>query len=239
MKAGSAAQSPQATGDAGTMPAAASAALDVLNKDLGNIALAPSAQKLEGVTVTAAQPTFVLQGEKKIFNVEKDLNAEGGTAVDVMKNVPGVLVDADNNVSIRNSAPLLLVDGRQTPLTLDQIPADAIQSVEVVTNPSAKYDAEGGPGGVLNIVLKKNRKKGYNGSVRAGVDSRGGGNLGGSFNARSGKFNLSFNGHSSLRSGNEQTITDRYQDFASTPLNSHQEGESNRGGSFFFGEAFL
>ena len=78
-----------------------------------------------------------------------------------MKNVPGVLVDADNKVTIRNSAPQLLIDGRQSPLQLDQIPADVIERIEVITNPSAKYDASGGQSGIINIVMKKNRRIGY------------------------------------------------------------------------------
>ena len=69
--------------------------------------------------------------------------------------------------------PQLFVDGRPTTLTLDQIPADLIDKVELVTNPSAKYDASGGNAGILNIILKKNIKKGYNGGIRAGIDSRG------------------------------------------------------------------
>ncbi len=238
MKAGAAMKNASASPDASGTDNL-SAALDALNKDLGNIQLQPSTQNLAGVTVTASQPAFELQGEKKIFNVSQDLNSQGGTAADVMKNVPGVLVDADNNVSIRNSAPLVLVDGRQSPLTLDQIPSDAIDKVEVITNPSAKYDAEGGPGGILNIVLKKNRKTGYNGSVRAGVDSRGGSNLGGNFNARSGKINISFDGNANLRNGYEQDQTDRYENYGGQALQSHQDGESNRGGSFLFGKLGL
>ncbi len=239
MKAGSAKPTIPTGSDESAGTSGSDAALGALDKDLGNIRLQPTAQTLQGVTVRASQPSFVLQGEKKIFNVSKDLNSEGGTAADVMKNVPGVLVDADNNVSIRNSTPLLLVDGRQTPLTLDQIPSDAIESIEVITNPSAKYDAEGGPGGVLNIVLKKNRKTGYNGSVRASVDSRGGGNLGGNFNARSGKFNISLNGNASQRSGYEQTTTDRLQTYSGSDLHLYQNGESNRGGTFLFGKLGL
>ena len=78
----------------------------------------------------------------------------------------------------------------QQHLTLDQIPADAIQSVEVITNPSAKYDASGGNAGILNIILKKNKQTGYNGNLMAGVDSRGGYNVGGNFSVRQGKINL-------------------------------------------------
>ena len=75
--------------------------------------------------------------DKKVYNVEKDLVNAGGTAMDVMKNVPSVNVDIDGNLTLRNAPPILYIDGRPTTLTLDQIPADAIESVEVITNPSA------------------------------------------------------------------------------------------------------
>ena len=96
-----------------------------------------------------------LKFEKKVFNVEKNITSTGGTAEDVLKNVPSVNVDIDGNVTMRNAAPQIFVDGKPTTLTLDQIPADAIESVELITNPSAKYDASGGGGGILNIVMKK------------------------------------------------------------------------------------
>lgn len=238
MKAGGAARSGQG-GDAGGIPEGASAALDAINKDLGNIRLEQTTKALEGVTVTANVPSFSLQGEKKVFNVEQNLTSQGGTAADVMKNVPGVLVDADNKVTIRNSAPQLLVDGRQSPLQLDQIPADAIETVEVITNPSAKFDAEGGVGGVLNIVLKKNRKKGYNGSVRAGVDSRGGGNLGGDFNARSGKINVSVSAFGNLHRNLTTATTDRTDFFAAPDVHTNQDDENNMQGGFGMGRLGL
>src|SRR5438270_116806 len=128
-----------------------------------------------------------------VFNVEKNITSTGGTAVDVMRNVPSVQVDVDGNVKLRNAAPQIYVDGRPTTLTLDQIPSDAIQSVEVITNPSAKYDASGGNAGILNIVLKKNKQSGYNGNIMAGVDRNGGLNGGGSFNLRQNKFNVTAN----------------------------------------------
>ena len=75
-----------------------------------------------------------------------------------MRNVPSVNVDIDGNVTLRNNTPQIFVDGRPTNLTLEQIPADAIQSVELITNPSAKFDASGGTAGILNIVLKEEQK---------------------------------------------------------------------------------
>ncbi|HEX4851065.1 MAG TPA: carboxypeptidase regulatory-like domain-containing protein, partial [Puia sp.] len=141
---------------------AMSGMLNSVDKDLGNIKMEIDMKQLAVVTVTASKPTVKLDIDKKVYNVEKDMVNAGGTALDVMKNVPSVSVDIDGNVTLRNATPQLYIDGRPTTLTLDQIPADAIESVEVITNPSSKYDASGGGAGILNIVLKKNRKTGYN-----------------------------------------------------------------------------
>jgi len=158
-----------------------------IDKDLGNIKMEADARQLEDVTVTSSKPLLTMSIDRKIFNVEKNLNSVGGTAVDVMKNVPSVNVDIDGNVTLRNAAPQIFVDGRPTTMTLEQIPADAIATVEIITNPSAKFDASGGGAGILNIVLKKNRKAGYNGNLRAGIDSRGKPSMGGDINLKSGK----------------------------------------------------
>jgi len=167
-----------------------SSLLGNLDKDLGNIKLEIDQKVLANVVVTGSKPLVQLGIDRKIYNVERDLSAVGGTAVDVMKNVPSLSVDIDGNVTLRNSSPQIYVDGRPTTLTLDQIPADQIASVEVITNPSAKFDASGGTSGILNIVLKKNRKAGYNGNIRAGVDMRGKFNGGGDINIRQGKINF-------------------------------------------------
>lgn len=217
------------------VPDNAGALLAAVNKDLGNLRLeADQSTQLKGVTVTGSAPQFQLQGEKKIFNVDKNLTSQGGTAQDVMKNVPGVLVDADGKVTVRNTAPQLLVDGRPTPLQLDQIPADAIESVELITNPSAKYDAEGGTGGVLNIVLKKNKRTGYNGNVRAGVDSRGGFNGGGDFNFRSGKFNVSSNLMGMRNVSKTTGYTDRNDLYEDPQRYTRQDNENKTKGGFGF-----
>ena len=161
------------------------------DKDLGKIKLSSDVKELQSITVVSSAPAIKLNADKKVFNVEKNIMSAGGTGVDVMRNVPSVNVDIDGNITMRNSAPQLLVDGRPTTLTLDQIPADAIESVEVISNPSAKYDASGGGAGILNIVLKKNKKTGYNGNVRAGIDKRGALNGGVDFNLRQNKINFS------------------------------------------------
>lgn len=116
---------------------------DVFDKDLGNIKMLIDAQQLQNVTFNASRNLVELNLDKKIYNVEKDISSIGGSAIDVIKNVPSVTVDIDGNVTLRNAAPLLFVDGRPTTLTPDQIPADQIASIEIMTNPSARYDASG------------------------------------------------------------------------------------------------
>jgi hypothetical protein len=126
--------------------------------DLGNIKLEVDAKQLEEIKVVGTKPFMQMGVDRKIFNVEKNLISTGQTASEMMRNIPGVDVDIDGNVSLRNASPTIFVDGRPTNLSLDQIPSDAIQSVELITNPSAKFDASGGMSGIINIVLKKNRK---------------------------------------------------------------------------------
>jgi outer membrane receptor protein involved in Fe transport len=206
-----------------------------LQKDLGNIRLMIDEKVLSNVTVTATKPLVQLGIDRKIYNVERDISAAGGTAVDVMKNVPSVSVDIDGNVALRNSSPQIYVDGRPTTLSLDQIPADQISSVEVITNPSAKFDASGGTSGILNIVLKKKRQAGYNGNLRGGVDQRGKFNLGGDVNVRQGKVNFFANGNYGQRKSISKGTTDRFT-FLKTPFtNLHQEDRNQNQGYFAFG----
>lgn len=184
--------------------------LGMIDKDLGNIKLTQSETTLAGVTVTAsARPFFEMGVDRKIFNVDKNIVATGQTATEVMKQIPSVNVDIDGNVTVRNASPQIFVDGRPTTLTLDQIPADIIDKVELITNPSAKYDASGGNAGILNIVLKKNMKKGYNGGIRAGVDSRGKINTGADLNYRQGKINFFLNGMYNQRKSKGTSVIHR------------------------------
>ncbi|WP_161596924.1 outer membrane beta-barrel family protein [Chitinophaga vietnamensis] len=162
------------------------------NVDAGNIKLKPNVKSLAAVNVVGEKPAYTMAIDKRVFNVDKNLASIGGTATDVLKQVPSVNVDIDGNVSVRNGTPTIFVDGRPTTLTLDQIPADAIDKIEVVTNPSAKYDAEG-MSGILNIVLKKNKKAGINGLISAGGSSLGSSNGGIDFNLRQEKFNFFVN----------------------------------------------
>jgi len=206
-----------------------------IDKDLGNIKLEEDAKMLEQVTVTGQKSLVQLGVDRKVFNVEKSLTSVGGTAVDVMRNVPSVSVDIDGNVTLRNNSPQIFVDGRPSTLTLEQIPADAIQSVELITNPSAKFDASGGTSGIINIVLKKNRRTGYSGNVRAGVDSRGRFNLGGDINMRQGKVNVFANANYGQRKSLGTSVTDRTT-LNTTPHSiTHQEDENESLGYFGFG----
>jgi outer membrane receptor protein involved in Fe transport len=154
--------------------------------------------------------------DRKIFNVDKNLASTGQTAVEVMKNIPNLNVDIDGNVTLRNATPTLLIDNRPTTLTLDQIPSDIIDRVEIITNPSAKYDASGGNAGILNIVLKKNKKNGYNGGLRTGIDMRGRITGGGDLNLRSNKINFSASGN--LRNNKSISTIDNYRDILLTPI---------------------
>jgi len=163
---------------------------DKVDQDLGDIKLAVDDKLLKEVDVVAEKSAVVLSIDKRTYNVEKDLSVKGGTGVDVMKNIPGLTVDADGNVQLRNQSPTIFVDGRPTTLTLQQIPADQIDRVEIITNPSVKYDAST-TGGILNVVMKRNTKPGYNGMVMAyvGTGDRYGGMA--NINVKQGKWNTS------------------------------------------------
>ena len=135
--------------------------------DMGSVALASSTVGLGEVEVAADKNLMETRIDKRIFNVEKSITAEGGNGLDVLRNVPSVDVDQDNNISLRGDQGVtILVDGRPSALPaaqlLQQLPSSAIERIEVITNPSAKYDPEG-LSGILNIVLKKNLNRGFNG----------------------------------------------------------------------------
>jgi len=207
----------------------------LVDKDLGNIRLEESPNDLQSVTVTStAKPQFEMGIDRKIFNVDKNLTSTGQTAVEVMKNIPNLNVDIDGNVTLRNATPTLLIDNRPTTLTMDQIPADIIDKVEIITNPSAKYDATGGNAGILNIVLKKNRKNGYNGGLRAGVDMRGKLNGGGDMNLRDSKFNFSLNANVNGRKSIGTSESDRTILSSLIPTSVRNNNSNTNDGSFNF-----
>ena len=140
--------------------------------DLGTLHLAASAHSLDEVEVTAEKSTMSLSLDKKIFNVGKDLANAGGNATDILTNIPSVSVDPEGTVKLRGSDNVrILIDGKPSGLVsfkgssgLQQLQASMIERVEIITNPSARYEAEGSAG-IINIVLKKDQKQGFNGSV--------------------------------------------------------------------------
>ena len=171
--------------------------------DLGVINLQPLSTNLGEVEVVGSQNTFEMHADKKVFNVDRNLTTVGGTATDVLKNVPSVTVDQDGNISLRGKSNVtILIDnkpstlGSDLPTVLQQIPANAIESIEIITNPSAKYSAEG-VAGIINIVLKKNKLQGYNGVLIGGlgtnspINAINNYNATGTFNFRTEKWNVS------------------------------------------------
>lgn len=161
-----------------------------LEQDLGNLLLVVDAQVLNTVEISAEKVSTMMSLEKRVFNVDKNITAAGGTAEDVLKNVPSVTVDMDGTAKLRDRATTIYVDGKPTLMALTQIPSDQIESIEVISNPSAKYEAST-TGGIVNIVLKKNRKPGYNGVLGLGIGTQDRYNGMLNLNANQGKFNIS------------------------------------------------
>lgn len=169
--------------------------------DLGAIQLElDKAIDIDEVTANGSLDVLKAGIDKKIYSVEDDISARGGTANDVLNNIPSIQVDQDGNISLRGDGNVtILINGRPSTLVgndganvLDAFPANAIERIEVVTNPSAKYDPDG-TSGIINIVLKKNRLKGFNGivSATAATDNLYEANLGLSY--RNSKFNINTN----------------------------------------------
>ena len=185
------------------------------NMDFGTIKLQEDANKLDEVVVVAEKTTVNIRLDKKIYNSGNDLSVRGGNASDVLGNVPSVQVDVEGNVSLRgNESVTILIDGRPSALVgingaeaLRQIPAEAIEKVEVITSPSARYDAEG-TAGILNIILRKNKLTGFNGSLQLDLGTPD--QFGAAFNAnlRNKKFNFFTNTGWRYRANPGNSFTD-------------------------------
>ena len=165
------------------------------NTSLGLILLEEDANQLDEVIIRSEKTTVEIKLDKKVYNVGSDLMVKGGTVSDVLDNIPSVSVDVEGNVSLRgNDNVRVLIDGKPSNAiniaeALRLIPADAIEKVEVITNPSARYDAEGG-GGLLNIILKKGKNQGLNGTFIASTGYPETYGLSGNLNYKSKNFNL-------------------------------------------------
>ncbi|PJJ59960.1 outer membrane beta-barrel family protein [Hymenobacter chitinivorans] len=202
---------------------------------LGSLKLLSTTTQLAGVTVQGERAAVVDNLDKKVINVEKDLSSVGGTAVNVLQNVPSVSVDQSGTVSMRGSSNItVLIDGKPsgaanggTGTRLEQIPASAIEKVEVVTNPSARYDAAGS-GGVINIILKKQRKDGWNGQATANLGTADKYNTSLSLNRRRGKVNVfgSYNARDDRY--RQQNNVDQTVVLDNQTILLHQEGRGQR-----------
>ncbi|URC14787.1 outer membrane beta-barrel family protein [Flavobacterium sp. B183] len=162
--------------------------------NLGTIKLKSNVTSLNEVVVTAETSQLALKLDKKVFDVGKDLISKGGSATQVLDNVPSVRVDPSGSVSLRgNNNVLILINGRKSGLTsiqgLEQIPAESIKSIELITNPSSRYDAAGSAG-IINIILKKNNKQDLSGSMTLSTGVPADHRILGSLNYKKGKFNL-------------------------------------------------
>ena len=183
--------------------------------NLGSYSLQLDAAQLSEVVVTSERAAVEIKLDKKVYNVGQDLTVRGGTASDVLDNVPSVTVDGDGNVSLRgNENVKILIDGRPSNAiniadALRNISADALDKIEVITNPSARYDAEGGAG-IINIVLKKGKNNGINGSVIATVGNPQNYGLVGNINYKTEEINLftTLGYNNSKSPGNSYTNSD-------------------------------
>ena len=160
------------------------------NMNIGVLKLDQNAENLKGVEVVGQASQMHFDVDKKVFDVGQNISAAGGSASDVLKNIPSVTVDNQGNIALRNDGNVQVwINGKASGLTADnraqvlqQMPAENIQSIEIMDNPSAKYSPEGSAG-IINIVMKQNRKAGYYGSVSAGIIYPDGGKVGESLGA--------------------------------------------------------
>jgi outer membrane receptor protein involved in Fe transport len=165
--------------------------------DLQDIALADDVKMLQEVVVEGVRSQMKFDLDKRVFSVDSSVLAAGQSASELLEAIPSVEVDQEGEISLRgNSSVTVWINGKESGLTadnraqiLEQIPAESIERVEVITNPSAKYSPEG-TAGIINIVLKQNRKAGYFGSAEIGANTKGGGNVGVNINYSDSKWEL-------------------------------------------------
>jgi outer membrane receptor protein involved in Fe transport len=205
--------------------------------DIGVIRLRPAVLAGESVKVEADRPEFEYKIDRRVINVGQQQTALSGTAVDVLENVPSVTVDVEGNVQLRGSSNFtVLIDNRPTPLdpnlTLQQTPASIIERIEIITNPSAKYDPDG-TAGIINLTLKKSDRGGVSGIFNAnlGLDdlrNRSGGDF--LLNRRKGKTTLFIGGDYNRRSFPGTSATEQRNFIGDTTLFRSSSGDSRRGG---------
>ena len=206
--------------------------------------LSEDQQTLKEVQVTGQRSQMKLEVDRKTFSVDQVLAAAGGSASDLLENIPSVEVTTDGEISLRgNSSVEVWINGKASGLTSDnraeilqQLPAESIERVEVIDNPSAKYSPEGSAG-IINIILKRDRKAGYYGSLRAGVNNQGGWNGSGNINYSSGILDAYAN--LGLRRRKHKGGSMSEQTFLNTGTYQNYETENENRGKNLFGRAGL
>ncbi|MBL1213467.1 MAG: TonB-dependent receptor [Ignavibacteriae bacterium] len=200
--------------------------------DLGEILLPRIAYQMEEAEVTADKPPIEYKIDKKVVNAAEYYSATTGTAVDILENVPSITVDIEGNVQLRGSGSFtVLIDGRPTILdandALQQISANMIENIEIITNPSAKFDSEGETG-IINIILKEERSSGITGIVNmnAGFDDKYGGDF--LFNYRNSKFSVNLGGDYNNRTYPGSSLEERKTFINDTTIFTNSSGSNDR-----------
>jgi hypothetical protein len=219
-----------------------------LNKDLnlGKIKLQLDYESLDEVEIIAEETSVEIRLDKKIYTVGKDLTVRGGTGTDVLDNIPSVSTDIDGNILLRgNDAARILINGKPSRLVginssfIKELPADAIEKVEVITSPSARYEAEGS-GGIINIILRKSKKLGFNGSISANTGNPKSNSISTNINYRSGKINF-FNSSSvydRIRPGSSSGITEYFNGSEPSTFFSEERERERISDGYFINNGF-
>jgi hypothetical protein len=210
----------------------------LLIKDLGTIILQVESKALQNVSVTALRPSIVQLADKMVVSVEGTAMAAGNTAYAVLSRAPGVFIDAEGNIQLNGrSGVTVMLDGKLTYLSardlrtlLESMPAENLKNIEIITNPSAKYDAEG-TSGILNINLKKNTQQGLNGFVQSSYNynfkQQHGGTLAGRINYKNGRWNSFISSDVSRRVGGRDATFTRVFNAPSQTIYFDQIAEGN------------
>ncbi len=208
--------------------------------NLGSITMKTGNFETEEIVVQSERSAIEFNADKKVFNVEKSMATQGGTAVDVIKNLPSVEVDIDGNISFRgNQNVKILIDGKPYGMNsenrnriLEQIPAEQVEKVELISNPSAKYEAEGTTG-IINLVLKKNELGGYNGGFTLNAGTRD--KYSGAFNLNFKNNKLAFSSSYDYRLNNNSINADNFVNYFTdnTTLNQTNTGSYRNRGHLF------
>ena len=207
--------------------------------NLNVVGLSENTHVLDEIEVVGMKSQMRFELDKKVFNVDQNIAAAGASASEILETIPSVEVDDDGEVSLRgNSSVTIWINGRPSGLTadnrgqiLEQLPAETIEKIEVITNPSAKYSPEG-TSGIINIVLKQNRQPGYFGGAQVGANTQGGYNAGGNINFNIGKWDAYAN--VGLRSWHSEGFNNSYRTYDDgTYLNSLADSERRNTSVFF------